>query len=156
LYRARDDIMAALHTHTTAGMAVSSLECGLLPLTQTAHRFITRLAYHDFNGPEREISERDNIARHLGSQNHMILRNHGLLTVGPSVPEAFSAMHGLERACQAQVAAMACNTALNTLPQEVVDKSVAMYAPSATRTYGHKEWPALLRLLDRTDPSYRT
>lgn len=155
IYRARPDVMAALHTHTTAGMAVSALQCGLLPLTQTAHRFITRLAYHDFNGPERDISERDNIARHLGDYNCMIMRNHGLLTVGANVGEAFNFMYGLERACQAQVAAMACNTPLNTVPQHIVDKSVDMYAPGATRTYGRKEWPALLRMLDRRDPSYR-
>jgi ribulose-5-phosphate 4-epimerase/fuculose-1-phosphate aldolase len=85
----------------------------------------------------------------------MILRNHGLLTVGPSTPEAFNRMYGLERSCQAQLAAMACNTELNVLPQPVVDKSVAMYAPGAVRPYGLLEWPALLRLLDRKDTSYR-
>jgi len=155
IYRARADVMAAIHTHTTAGMAVSALQCGLLPLTQTAHRFTGRVAYHDFNGPERDPSERDIIAAHLGEQNLMILRNHGLLTVGQTIPEAFNFMYGLERACQAQVAAMSCNTPLNTLPQHIVDKSAAMYAPGATRTYGRREWPALLRLLDRRDPSWR-
>ena len=155
IYRARPDVNAAIHTHTTAGMAVSSLQCGLLPLTQTSHRFTGRVAYHDFNGPERDISERDHIAAHLGDKFLMILRNHGLLTVGTTMQEAFSFMHGLERACQAQVAAMSCNTPLNTLPQAIVDKSAAMYAPGATRAYGQKEWPALLRLLDRKDPSWR-
>ena len=155
LYRARPDIQAAIHTHTTAGIAVSSLQCGLLPLTQTAHRFIGRIAYHDFNGPERHPEEREAIAAHLGAMNLMILRNHGLLTVGRSMPEAFNYMFGLERACQAQVAAMACNTPLNHLPQAIIDKSVGMYAPSATRPYGEKEWPGLLRLLDRRDPSFR-
>ncbi|MCC6719753.1 MAG: class II aldolase/adducin family protein [Acetobacteraceae bacterium] len=155
IYRARADVMAAIHTHTTAGMAVSALQCGLLPLTQTAHRFTGRVAYHDFNGPERDPSERDAIAGHLGDMNLMILRNHGLLTVGQSVAEAFSYMFGLERACQAQVAAMACNTTLNVLPQAIVDKSAAMYAPGATRSYGRKEWPGLLRMLDRRDPSWR-
>lgn len=155
LYRARPDIEAAIHTHTTAGIAVSSLQCGLLPLTQTAHRFIGRIAYHDFNGPERDIAEREHIAAHLGNYSLMILRNHGLLTVGRSMPEAFNYMFALERACQAQVAAMACNTPLNHLPQAIVDKSVGMYAPSATRPYGEKEWPGLLRLLDRKDAGYR-
>lgn len=155
IYRARADVNAAIHTHTTAGMAVSSLQCGLLPLTQTSHRFTGRVAYHDFNGPERDPSERAHIAAHLGDKYLMILRNHGLLTVGQSMQEAFSFMFGLERACQAQVAAMSCNTPLNTLPQHIVDKSAAMYAPGATRAYGQKEWPALLRLLDRQDPSWR-
>lgn len=155
LYLARPDIMAAMHTHTIAGMAVSALQCGLLPLTQTATRFTSRLAYHDFTGPERDPAERGRLAEHLGQRNIMILRNHGLLTVGPSAAEAFNLMFGLERACRAQLAAMACNTPLNLLPQDITDKSEAAYAPGATRAYGRKEWPGLLRMLDRLDPSYR-
>jgi ribulose-5-phosphate 4-epimerase/fuculose-1-phosphate aldolase len=155
IYRARPDAMAAMHTHTIAGMAVSALKCGLLPLTQTSTRFYTRLAYHDFNGPERDPSERGKLAEHLGDRNFMMLRNHGLLTVGPSVAEAFNYMYGLERSCQAQLAAMACNTPLNVLPQDVVDKAVAMYEPGVIRPYGVLEWKGLLRILDRRDPSYR-
>ncbi len=155
IYRARPDAMAAMHTHTIAGMAVSALQCGLLPITQTATRFITRLAYHDFNGPERDPSERDNLAKHLGKLNCMVLRNHGLLTTGPSVAEAFNFMYGLERCCQSQLAAMACNTPLNLLPQAVVDKAVGMYEPGVIRPYGLLEWNGLLRMLDRQDTSYR-
>jgi len=156
IYRARPDANAAMHTHTIAGMAVSSLKCGLLPLTQTSTRFYTRLSYHDFNGPERDPSEREKLAQHLGANNCMILRNHGLLTVGPSVAEAFNFMYGLERSCQAQLAAMACNTPLNLLPQEVVDKAVAMYEPGVIRPYGLLEWNGLLRMLDRKDPGWRS
>ena len=156
IYQARPDAMAAMHTHTIAGMAVSSLKCGLLPLTQTSTRFHGRVSYHDFNGPERDPSERDNIATHLGRNNYMILRNHGLLTVGPSVAEAFNFMYGLERCCQAQLAAMACNTPLNTLPQEVVDKATAMYQPGVIRPYGLLEWNGLLRMLDRRGTEWRT
>jgi ribulose-5-phosphate 4-epimerase/fuculose-1-phosphate aldolase len=155
IYKARPDVMAVMHTHTIAGMAVSSLKCGLLPLTQTATRFYGRIAYHDFNGPERDPAERDNLAKSLGPHGVMILRNHGLLTVGPSIPEAFNRMYGLERSCQAQAMAMACNTEVNLLPPEIVDKATAMYDPSVIRPYGLLEWPALLRLLDRKDPSYR-
>jgi len=155
IYKARPDVNAVMHTHTVAGMAVSSLECGLLPITQTSHRFYPRVAYHDFTGPERDPAEREKLATHLGQENVMVLRNHGLLTAGPSIPETFNRMYGLERSCQAQLAAMACNTKLNVLPQSVVDKSTAMYAPGAVRPYGLLEWPALLRLLDRRDPSYR-
>ena len=155
LHRARPDIMAAMHTHTVAGMAVSSMKCGLIPLTQTSTRFYTRIAYHDFNGPERDPSEREHLARDLGQHNLMILRNHGLLTVGPSVAEAFNFMYGMERSCEAQLAAMSANTELNTLPPEVVDKAVAMYEPGVIRPYGILEWPALLRKLDRLNPSYR-
>ena len=155
LYAARPDVGAVIHTHTVAGMAISSLKCGLLPLTQTATRFYTRLAYHDFNGPERDPAEREKLAGDLGRHDMMILRNHGLLTVGPTLPEAFNRMYGLERACQAQATAMACNTELNLLPPEVVDKAVALYDPSLIRAYGLLEWPALLRMLDKKDPAYR-
>jgi ribulose-5-phosphate 4-epimerase/fuculose-1-phosphate aldolase len=154
IYRTRPDVMAIMHTHTIAGMAVSSLKCGLLPLTQTSHRFYPRVAYHDFTGPERDPAEREKLATHLGKNDIMILRNHGLLTVGPSIPETFNRMYGLERSCQAQLAALACNTELNELSPNVVEKSTAMYAPGAVRPYGLLEWPALLRRLDRIDPSY--
>ncbi len=155
LYRARPDIGAAMHTHTIAGMAVSALQCGLLPLTQTATRFTGRIAYHDFRGPERDPGEREALANSLGALNYCVLRNHGLLTVGETMGEAFIAMYGLERACQAQLQAMACNTALNMPPPDVVEKSSAMYAPGASRRYGVLEWPTLLRKLDRVDPSWR-
>ena len=155
LYRARSDVNAAMHTHTIAGMAISSLQCGLTPLTQTATRFHGRIAYHDFNGPERDPGERDALARDLGPLNTMILRNHGLLTVGATVAEALTAMYGLERACQAQAMAMACNTALNEMPPDIVAKSTAMYDPTVIRRYGLLEWPGLLRKLDRRDPSFR-
>ncbi|HZB90072.1 MAG TPA: class II aldolase/adducin family protein [Stellaceae bacterium] len=155
LYRARPDVNGAMHTHTIAGMAVSALKCGLLPLTQTATRFCSRLAYHDFSGPERDPNERDALARDLGTMNYMILRNHGLLTVGATIAEAFAAMYGIERSCQAQIAAMACNTALNEMPSGIVAKSIGMYDPAVIRRYGLLEWPGLLRKLDRKDPSWR-
>ena len=155
IYRARPDAMAVMHTHTIAGMAVSALRCGLLPLTQTATRFYGRIAYHDFRGPEREPSEREALARSIGALNYCILRNHGLLTIGESVPEAFIAMWGMERACQAQLAAMACNTPLEVPSEEVVARSCAMYEPGQSRRYGLLEWPGLLRRLDATDSSWR-
>jgi ribulose-5-phosphate 4-epimerase/fuculose-1-phosphate aldolase len=155
IYRARPDAMAAMHTHTIAGMAVSALACGLLPLTQTATRFYGRIAYHDFRGPERDPSERDALAQSLGNRNYAILRNHGLLTLGENCPEAFIAMWGLERACQAQLQAMACNTPLAMPPDDVVAKSCAMYEPPNSRRYGLLEWPGLKRKLDALDPSWR-
>ncbi len=156
IYRARADAMAAMHTHTVAGMAVSSLACGVLPLTQTAMRFHGRIAYHDFNGPERDPAERGALAADLGPHDVMVLRNHGLLTTGASVAEAFNSHYGMERACRAQLAAMACNTKLNELPEAVIARATAAYAPGATRRYGLLEWQGLLRGLDRTDGSYRT
>lgn len=155
IYRARPDAMAVMHTHTIAGMAVSALKCGMLPLTQTATRFYGRIAYHDFRGPERDPSERDLLAQSIGARNYCILRNHGLLTIGDSVAEAFIAMWGMERACQAQLQAMACNTELELPSDEVVRKSCDMYENNSRR-YGLLEWPGLLRHLDRTDPDFRT
>jgi len=155
LYKARPDVNSVVHTHTTAGMAVSSLKCGLLPLTQTAMRLYKRLSYHDFTGPERDPGEREKLAPDLGQKDVMILRNHGLLSVGPSIPEAFNRIYGLERSCQAQMAAMACNTELNLLSQEVVDRATHLYSPEVVRPYGVLEWPALLRQLDARDDSYR-
>jgi ribulose-5-phosphate 4-epimerase/fuculose-1-phosphate aldolase len=155
IYKARPDVMSIIHTHTIAGMAVSSLKCGLTDLTQTSHRFHGRIAYHDFTGPERDPGEREKLATHLGQMDVMILRNHGLITVGPSVAEAFNKMYGMERACKAQLAAMACNTELNALPKAVVEKSTAMYAPGAVRSYGLLEWPGLLRLLERKGSNFR-
>ena len=155
LYRARANVNSVIHTHTTAGMAISSLKCGLLPLTQTAMRFVARLAYHDFNGPERDPGEREKLAADLGRQDAMILRNHGLLSVGPSIPETFNRMYGLERSCQAQAAAMACNAELNLLAPEVVERATHMYSAEVVRPYGILEWPALLRQLDGRDDSYR-
>jgi ribulose-5-phosphate 4-epimerase/fuculose-1-phosphate aldolase len=154
IYRPRADAMAVMHTHTIAGMAVSALKCGLLPLTQTATRFYGRVAYHDFRGPERDPGERELLARSIGAQNYAILRNHGLLTIGASVAETFIAMWGMERACQAQLQAMACNTALEIPSDEVVAKSCATYE-HGSRRYGLLEWPGLLRQLDRTDPDFR-
>src|SRR5258708_3594715 len=95
IYKARPDVGAVMHTHTVAGMAVSSLKCGLLPLTQTSMRFYGRIAYHDFTGPERDPGERERLAEHLGAQDIMILRNHCLLTVKPRIPETFHRMYGL-------------------------------------------------------------
>ena len=155
LYRARPDAQSIMHTHTVAGMAVSALKCGLLPLTQTATRFYGRVSYHDFHGPERDPAMRDALARSLGANDVMILRNHGLLTLGESVAEAFIAMWGMERACQAQLQAMACNTELNMPSPEVVAASTAMYAPGSSRRYGLLEWPSLLRKLDAADDGYR-
>ena len=100
-----------IHTHTPAGMAVSALECGLLPLTQNA-MFFGGVGMHDYEGPAVDLDEQQRLVRDLGNHVAMILRNHGLLAVGATISEAFITMYWLERACQAQVAAMACNAKL--------------------------------------------
>jgi ribulose-5-phosphate 4-epimerase/fuculose-1-phosphate aldolase len=135
-------------------MAVSSLEEGLLPLTQTAMRF-ARIGYHDYLGVVLDTSEQESLVRDLGDNNAMILRNHGLLTVGRTIPEAFNAMHRLELSCKTQLAAMASGGRLNQVPAAIVDQTWLNYQPQVRRAFGVLEWPALLRKLDRIDPSFR-
>ena len=151
---ARPEVNCVIHTHTPAGMAVSSLACGLLPINQTSMRFLN-ISYHDYMGVVLDLREQEVLVRDLGQSEAMILRNHGLLTVGRSVGEAFNWMHRLELSCRAQVQAMSCNTLLQTVPQDVLQETYMNYQPQTRRPYGLMEWPALLRLLDRMDPSFR-
>jgi ribulose-5-phosphate 4-epimerase/fuculose-1-phosphate aldolase len=154
IHEAKPELECVIHTHSWPGMAVSALKCGLLPLTQTSMRFY-KIGYHDYCGVVLDVSERESLLRDLGENNALILRNHGLLTVGKTIPEAFNAMHRLELSCRTQLAAMACNTELNPVPRHVLEETYMNYQPQTRRPYGLMEWPALLRKLDRIDPSYR-
>ncbi|WP_426955136.1 class II aldolase/adducin family protein [Muricoccus radiodurans] len=154
IHEAKHDVDCVIHTHTWPGMAVSSLECGLLPLNQTSMRFV-RIAYHEYEGVALSEEEKARLVADLGDNNAMILRNHGLLTIGRTIGEAFNAMHRLELSCKAQLAAMACNSPLHPVPQAILDATYQNYQPNVRRPYGVMEWPGLLRMLDRRDPSYR-
>jgi ribulose-5-phosphate 4-epimerase/fuculose-1-phosphate aldolase len=154
VHKARPEVGFVIHTHTPAGMAISSLECGLLPINQTAMRFL-KISYHDYMGVVLDMAEQEVLVRDLGTSEAMILRNHGLLTLGKTVGEAFNWMHRLETSCRAQLAAMACNTPLQKVPQKVLEETYLNYQPQTRRPYGLMEWPALLRMLDRMDPSFR-
>jgi len=154
VHAARADAHCVIHTHTRAGMAVSSLKCGLLPMTQTAMRFHP-VAYHDYEGVAIDLAERERLVRDLGDAEVMILRNHGLLVASADIPQAFNACYWLEMACRAQVDAMACNTELHLPPDDVIARTHHLYRPETRRPYGVMEWPAMLRFLDRRDPSYR-
>lgn len=154
IHGARPDVDCVIHTHTRAGMAVSALACGLMPIAQTNMRF-GKIAYHEYEGVAVDLDERERLVADLGNSDVMILRNHGLLTCGPSVAEAFNTMYWLENACKVQLDALACNTELH-LPQEaVIAKTAHQFEPHVRRPYGLMEWPAMLRLLDRRDTSYR-
>jgi ribulose-5-phosphate 4-epimerase/fuculose-1-phosphate aldolase len=155
VHTARHDVGCVMHTHTTAGMAVSALKSGLLPLTQTAMRFYGRIAYHDYEGPALDLDEQKRLVADLGAHDAMILRNHGLLVCAPTVAEAFNIMYWLERACQAQVAAMSCGGELNIPGDNVAKVAAHQYAPGTRRRFGLMEWPTMLRMLDQTDDSYR-
>jgi ribulose-5-phosphate 4-epimerase/fuculose-1-phosphate aldolase len=148
IHEARSDVDCVIHTHTRAGMAVSVMECGLLPITQTSMRFVDHLGYHDYEGPAIDLDERQRLVADLGSHNAMIFKNHGLLSCGPSVQEAFNTMYQLELSCRAQVDAMAGNTKLEIPDQSILDKTANLYQPGTRRPYGVLEWPAMIRLLE--------
>ena len=155
IHRARHDVDCIIHTHTPAGMAVSAMPCGLLPMTQTAMRF-ARVGYHDYEGVAVDLAEQESIVRDLGDADLLILRNHGLLTVAPSIPQAFSNIYRAELACKAQVMALSSGQAPVLPRPEVIARTNHLYRPEVRRPFGILEWPALLRKLDRTDPSFRT
>ena len=155
IHGARHDVGCVMHTHTGAGLAVAAQRQGLLPLSQHAMRFAGCLAYHDYEGIALDMDEQQRLVRDLGSHNAMILRNHGLLTCGATVRTAFDLMYYLERACQAQVAAMGGGAELTVPPPEVAAK-VARQFTRPGRTAPGNAWAALRRLLDRQDPSYKT
>ncbi len=154
IHGARHDVDCVIHTHTVAGMAVSAMKCGLMPLAQTSMRF-AKIGYHDYEGVAVNLDEQARLVRDLGDHAGLILRNHGLLVVGASIPEAFYNIFKLERACQVQIAALSCHVELAMPPKKVIDESYRMYLPQTRRPFGVLEWPALLRKLDAIDPSYR-
>jgi ribulose-5-phosphate 4-epimerase/fuculose-1-phosphate aldolase len=156
IHMARTDVDCVAHTHTPAGMAVSAMECGLLPLAQTSMRFL-HIAYHDFEGIADDVGERERLVADLGDHEAMILRNHGLLVVGRTIPAAFNLLYRMERACEVQVMALSCNTKLIYPPQDVLEATFDKVKPrpNLPNRNGELAWPALLRKLDRVDNSYR-
>lgn len=154
IHGARHEVDCVIHTHSWASMAVSSLACGLLPTTQTAMRFL-KIGYHDYQGVVLDTKEQASLIEDLGNGEALILRNHGALTVGRTVGEAFNWMHRLELACRTQLAAQATQAPLQAVSAEVLEETWNNYQPGTRRPYGVMEWPALLRKLDRLDSSYR-
>jgi ribulose-5-phosphate 4-epimerase/fuculose-1-phosphate aldolase len=154
VHRARPDVECVMHTHTAAGIAVSAQEQGLLPISQHAMRFFGNVAYHDYEGLALELDEQARLTRDLGSHKAMILRNHGLLTCGASIPETFDYMYYLERACQTQINALAGGAKLR-IPAPAVAKKVAAQFKALPYKPKRPEWKAHLRMLDKMDPSYR-
>jgi len=152
IHRGRPDVACVIHTHTPAGMAVSAMECGLLPLTQNAMYF-SGLGYHDYEGPAVDLDEQKRLVQDLGSHEAMILRNHGLLSVGTTVPEAFVTMYWLDRACQAQVFALSSKTVFPT--EKTIKTTNDRYKPGQRRNIGALEWNGLLRLVERRYPGFR-
>jgi len=155
IHTARPDVGCVLHTHTAAGVAVAAQADGLLPISQHAMRVYGQIGYHDFEGIALDNAEQQRLVADMGSNNILILRNHGLLTAGRTVPEAFELMFYLERACQIQIAATSGPQKLVFPSAEVQSRAIAQFADSPSYIQG-RDWLALIRLLDRIDPSYQT
>lgn len=155
VHEARPDVECVIHTHTRAGGAVAALKCGLLPISQKALRFYGRIAYHRYEGPAINLEERARLGEHLGDLNAMILYNHGLLTCNSTIAEAFNSMLALDRACQIQIDAMSCQSELEIPSEKIQVMTTHLFSPEVRRPYGVAEWPTMLRMLDRKDPSYR-
>ncbi len=151
-----DEIGCVIHTHTRAGVAVSAMKCGLLPISQHAMRVQQQTSYHDYEGIALDMDERETMARDLGKKNKaMILRNHGLLTLGRTVQEAFELMYYLDCACQIQIDALSGGMENVQLMSKPAADTAATQFERPGRTAHLKEWPALLRQLDRKGISYR-
>jgi len=153
IHRARADAQCVMHLHNTAGIAVSAQRDGLLPLSQHAMRFIGHLGYHDYEGLALTESEGARLVAHLGNHPAMLLRNHGTLTVGRTVAEAYVVMATLIKACEIQVAAFSSPNLIMPEPR-IIEKAAADLHDLGAEE-GVLEWPALLRKLDRIDPSYK-
>ncbi|MFY9315744.1 MAG: class II aldolase/adducin family protein [Burkholderiales bacterium] len=155
IHEARPEAACVIHTHTRAGVAVSAMKCGLLPISQHAMRVQRSVTYHDYEGIALDMDERKRMAADLGRKSKaMILRNHGLLTLGESVREAFELMYYLDCACQIQVDA--CAGGLDNVIEmsKQAGNAAAKQFERPGRPSVHKDWPALLRLLDRRGSNY--
>jgi len=156
VHMARPDAHCVMHTHTTAGMAVACQEEGLLPMSFTAVFFAGRIAYHDFEGITLDREECDRLAANLGARNVMILRNHGLLTCGASIADAFSEMYQLQRACEVQVAARSSGRPIRMPAPGVAERAAAQF--DATARHGPQNallFAAMRRWMEEESPGFR-
>ena len=163
IHAAREDAQCVLHTHTRAGCAVAALECGLLPVNQMSMEFYGKVAYHDYEGVALDMDEQQRLVADLGDKPVLMLRNHGLLTVGETVSEAFLRMYYLEKACEIQLAAQAAGEIV--LPSDAVCAHTERQFNDHARQLKEGEltdsgamqlaWKALLRMLERVAPDYR-
>ena len=151
--RARPDVNAAFHTHIPECIAVANQPDGVLPLAQTAMQFWGNVGYHDYQGITENLDERAEIAAALGDKHTLMLRNHGPVTVGKSMRDAFVLMHDLEVSCKLQLQQQAAGTSF-TMPNEAVLEQYAAQRKTHNAGRGSADWPGWLRRLDRIDPSY--
>jgi ribulose-5-phosphate 4-epimerase/fuculose-1-phosphate aldolase len=154
VHEVREDAGCVLHTHTRAGVAVSAQKAGILPLSQQSTFVLASLAYHDYEGVAFRPEEKPRLQADLGRANFLVLRNHGLLTVGKTIADAFLSMYTLEATCQIQIGAQAGGELTHVNPAIVQGVSEAMRVQTGGLG-GSFVWPALIRKLNRTDPSYQ-
>jgi ribulose-5-phosphate 4-epimerase/fuculose-1-phosphate aldolase len=155
IHAARDDAQCVLHTHTRAGVAVSAQKAGVLPISQQSTFVLASLGYHDYEGVALRDDEKPRLQADLGKAGFLMLRNHGLLTVGASIADAFLSMYIFETTCQIQIAAQAGGE-LTTVDPRILDGVAASMRTQTDGMGGSFVWPALLRKLDRQDPGYRS
>ncbi|BBK29642.1 ribulose-5-phosphate 4-epimerase/fuculose-1-phosphate aldolase [Stella humosa] len=154
--QARPEVGCAVHTHTRAGVALSCLEEGLLPLNQFALEFYGNVGYHDYEGVALDLDEQARLGRDLAGHPVLILRNHGLLTVGHTPAAAFYLMYYLEQSARVQMDVLATGRPFRLPPDAVARHTAGQFSTSADRTKtGQRLWPAMLRLLDETQPGWR-
>lgn len=154
IHSARDDIGCVIHTHTAAGIAVACQKGGLLPISQHSLQFYNRIGYHEYEGVALGDAEKARLVDDLGGNDALILRNHGLLTVGRTIGEAFMLMFNLERACQIQVRALAGGVPLVGISSEVCELTAQQHVGFAGMEAGEPEWPALMRLVQKIAPDF--
>ncbi|HEX5360374.1 MAG TPA: class II aldolase/adducin family protein [Fluviicoccus sp.] len=155
VHEARPDAQCVMHTHSINGVSVSAQKNGVLPLSQQSFFVLSSLAYHDYEGVALLEGEKPRLVRDLGDKRFLMLRNHGLLTVGTSVAEAFLGMYIFEATCMIQVRAQSGGGELVHIPQPILDMAPAQITQVTLGMGGALAWPALLRKLDRVNPGYR-
>ena len=153
IYAKREDVNCVMHSHSRAGLAISVLEEGFVPVVQDGLMFYNQVSYHEYEGLSLNLDERERLAANLGDNPVMIMRNHGLLTTGATVAQAYVRMYYLEKSCQAQLDTYTTGRKLHLPSEEVCQKAAAQYERSAST--GTHEWSALLRKLDQIDPSFK-
>jgi ribulose-5-phosphate 4-epimerase/fuculose-1-phosphate aldolase len=155
IHSAREDVQCVLHTHTRAGVAVSAQKAGLLPISQQSTFVLDSLGYHDYEGVALRDEEKPRLQDDLGNANYLMLKNHGLLTVGKTVADAFLHMYLFETACQIQLSAQAGGE-LTLVDHEILAGAAAAAKVQTDGVGGSFVWPALMRKLDRIDDSFRS
>ncbi len=158
VHMARHDAVCVLHTHTVAGVAVSSVKEGVLPLNQWSAQFHNRIAFHDYEGIALDLAERERIVTDLGQKYVMLLRNHGVLVLGRSVGEAVTYAMNLERSCRAQIAALGMGLTPVVLSEGIAEHTARQYENAYDSIHQNgrdPEWDAMLRRLDRAAPGYK-